>query len=116
MHLQQRPLRPAPPQHPILPTIHLPLRHQRCHRSHDRQARWYGRSFEVLAFPRGIFGEGGDGDVEAREAGQAAKDEEGEEERVDGGAQAEGEGADGGGDAEGDLGAGVKGSVEAGVW
>lgn len=104
MHLQHRPLRPASPQHPILPAIHLSLAHERRHRSHDREAGRYRRSFEVLAFSRGVFGHGGDGDVEAREAGEAAEDEEGEEERVEGGAQAEGEGADGGGDAEGDLG------------
>jgi len=116
MHLHHRPLRPAPPNHPILPAIHLPLPHQRRHRSNDRQACRYGCSFEVLAFPGGVFGEGGDGDVEAREAGEAAEDEEGEEERVDGGAQAEGEGADGGGDAEGDLWVGRRELVDARVW
>ncbi|KAL8954294.1 MAG: hypothetical protein Q9193_007297, partial [Seirophora villosa] len=46
---------------------------------------------------------GGDGDVEAGEAGEAAEDEEGEEEGVERGAQAEREGCGGGGDAEGDL-------------
>ena len=60
-------------------------------------------ALEVFGLAGCVFGEGGDGDVEAGKAGQAAEDEEGEEEGVDGGAEAEGEGADGGGDAEGDL-------------
>lgn len=59
---------------------------------------------KILAFPGGVFRDGGNGDVEARKAGEAAEDEEGKEERVERGAQTEGEGADGGGDAEGDLG------------
>lgn len=66
-------------------------------RSRDR------RALEVLALARRVLGQHGDGHVEAREAGQAAEDEEGEEDVVEGGADAEGEGGAGGGDAEGDL-------------
>ena len=66
-------------------------------RARDREA------FKVFRFPRAVLWEGGDGDVEAREAGEAAEDEEGEGKGVERGAEAEGEGGDGGGDAEGDL-------------
>jgi hypothetical protein len=45
----------------------------------------------------------GDGDVEAREAGEAAEHEEGQDEGVGRGVEAEGEGRGGGGEAEGDL-------------
>lgn len=45
----------------------------------------------------------GRGHVEAGQAGYARADEEGEDERVQGGAEAEGEGTERGGGAEGDL-------------
>jgi hypothetical protein len=78
--------------HPVRHDLDYPERHG------DRGA------FEELGFARRVLGDQGCGDVEAREAGQTAQHEEGEEEVVEGGAQAEREGCRGGGDAEGDLG------------
>lgn len=62
-----------------------------------------GGALEVLGLARGVLGDDGGGDVEAGEAGEAAQDEEGEAEVVEGRAQANGKGYYGGGEAEGDL-------------
>lgn len=102
MHLHPRHL-PQPPNHPPLSRNRKFHTHARRHRGHDAQTRRDGQALEVFGFAGCVFGEGGDGDVEAGEACETAEDEEGEEEGVEGGAEAEGEGAGGGGDAEGDL-------------
>lgn len=91
------------PHDPFPPTDHAPAADAPGHSPDYAQARGYGRAFKVLRFPRGVLGQRGDGDVEAREAGEAAEDEEGQEEGVEWGAKAEGKGARGGGDTEGDL-------------
>lgn len=92
---QQRPQR----QLPMHPPLTNPVRHQ----PHNRQRRRDRRALKVGRLARRILGHVGDGDVEAREAGQAAQHEEGEDEVVGGGAEADCEGGGGGGDAEGDL-------------
>lgn len=92
---QQRTQRQLP-MHPALgyPVGHQPRNRQR---SRDRRALKVGR------FASRVFGDVGDGDVEAREAGQTAENEECEDEVVGGGAEADCEGGGGGGDAEGYL-------------
>lgn len=107
MHLQRSPLSPHAPHHAPLSRNRRPHTHAHGHSGHDAQARGDREAFKVFGFARCVFGEGGDGDVEAGEAGEPAEDEEGEEEGVEGGAEAEGEGAGGGGDAKGDLGWGL---------
>jgi hypothetical protein len=82
------------------PALIHPVRHD----LHVDQRHGDGCAFEVLGFAGRVFGNHGDGDVEARETGEAAEDEEGEQDVVDGGAEAEGEGCGGGADTEGDLG------------
>lgn len=90
---------PDPPYHPIT-SLHVPLTHAPCHSGHYAQARRYGRSLKVLAFSGSVFRKRGHGDVEAGEAREAAEDEEGQEERIERGAEAEREGGGGGGDTE----------------
>lgn len=60
-------------------------------------------ALEVLGLARLVLGEHGDGDVEASQTGEAAEGVEGQDERVERGAEADGEGEDGGGSAEGYL-------------
>lgn len=64
-----------------------------------------GRALKVGGLTRGVLGDVAavGGDVEAREAGQAAEDEEGEANVVERGAHADGEGDDCGGETEGNL-------------
>lgn len=66
----------------------------------DAERRGDGRALEELALAGGVLGERRHGDVEAREAREAAEHEEGQAEGVDDGAQADGEGHHRGGDAE----------------
>lgn len=56
------------------PALLDPIRHRR----HDGQRRRDGRSLEILRLSCRIFGQGGDGDVEASQPRQAAQDEEGQ--------------------------------------
>lgn len=88
---QQRdrmPLPPGPitpntkrqPVHALNPAARDPVRHH----GGDGQRGGDRGALEVLALPRRVLGEGGDGDVEARETAQTAEHEEGEQERVDG--------------------------------
>lgn len=93
---------PDPANHPV-PPLYISLTQTPRHSSHDAQATRDGGPLKVFALPRGVFGEGGNSDVEASKAGEAAEDEEREEEGVKWGAEAEGEGGGGRGDAEGDL-------------
>lgn len=76
------------------PVGHESVEAERCG---DRSA------LEVLRLARGVLGDDGGGDVEAREAGEAAEHEEGEADVVERCAQADGEGDDGWGEAEGYL-------------
>lgn len=76
-----------------------PVGHERV----KTQRRGDGCSLEVAGFARGVLGDVGGGDVEAREAGETAEDEEGKANVVERGADADGEGDDGGSEAEGDL-------------
>jgi len=93
------------PYHPTRYIIQHPsLTHTNRHPKRYRKRRGDGSSFEVLRFPRSVFGEGGYGDVKAGEAGEATEDEEGEDEGIKRSAEAERESQGGGGDAEGDLG------------
>jgi hypothetical protein len=69
-----------------------PFANPKRHGANLCQGHGDGRAFEVIALPGLVFGDHGDGDVEAREAGQAAEHEESEEQVVDGCAEAEGEG------------------------
>lgn len=62
-----------------------------------------GETFEIFRFSGGVVGDGAGGYVEAGETEEAGEGEDGEEELVEGGAEAEGEGYGCGGDAEGDL-------------
>jgi hypothetical protein len=100
MELKRGPLEPQA-QRDLLerPALVHPVRHDLDYpeRHGDRGA------LEELGFAGCVLGDEGGGDVEAREAREAAEHEEGEEEVVDGGAETEGEGCRGGGDAEGDL-------------
>lgn len=59
-------------------------------------------ALEILALSGCILGHHGDGDIESGEAREAAEDEEGEQEVVDGGAHAEAESGGGWGHAKGD--------------
>ena len=79
---------------------HPPATHTPRHARHDQQRGGYGRALEVLGLAGRVLGQRRHGNVEAREARQAAEDEEGEEQRVEWGAEAEGEGGAGGRDAE----------------
>lgn len=80
-----------------------PLSHPVRHQPDNRQGGRDRRALEVLGLASRVFGDVGDGDVEAREAREAAEHEEGEDEVVEGGAEADCEGGGGGGDAEGYL-------------
>lgn len=55
------------------PTLRDPISHQ----SRNRQRSRDGGAFEVLAFARCVFGDIGNGDIEACQAGETAEDEEG---------------------------------------
>ena len=83
--------------------MHPPLAHPVRHQSRNRQGRRDRRALEILRFASCVLGHVGDGDVEACQAREAAEDEEGEDEVVEGGAEADCEGGGGGGDAEGYL-------------
>jgi hypothetical protein len=79
------------------------LGHPESHDRHEDQRHGDRYAFEVLRLPGRILGHHGDGYVEARETGQAAEDEEGKQEVIEGRAQTEAEGGGSGSDAEGDL-------------
>lgn len=83
--------------------MHPPLAHPVRHQPRNRQGRRDRRALEILRFASRVFWDVGDGDVEACQASKAAEDEEGEDEVVEGGAEADCEGGGGGGDAEGYL-------------
>ena len=83
--------------------MHPPLSHPVRHQPRDRQGRRDRRALEVLRFASRVLGHVGDGDVEACQAREAAEHEEGEDEVVERGAEADCEGGGGGGDAEGYL-------------
>lgn len=76
-----------------------PVRHQRV----DAQGRGDGRALEVLGLAVVVLGQVDRRHVEARQAGQAAQDEEGEAHVVQRRAHADREGNYCRGDAEGDL-------------
>ena len=91
------------PQHPFLATDHPPLADGPRHGTHHAQTRRDGRALEIPGFPRRVFGQAGHGDVEAREAREAAQDKKGEEEAVERRAEAEGKGCGCRGYAKGNL-------------
>ncbi len=91
------------PQHPFLATDHPPLTDGPRHGTHHAQTRRDGRALEIPGFPRRVFGQAGHGDVEAREAREAAQDEEGEEEAVERRAEAQSKGSGRRGYAKGNL-------------
>jgi hypothetical protein len=100
MHLEDSSSAPNAKRHiGVRPAVARPPGHGAS--QHERSGD--GCTFKVLRFPGCVFGYHGDGYVEARETGEAAEDEEGEEEVVERGAHAEGEGGCGGRDAEGYL-------------
>jgi hypothetical protein len=76
--------------HPKRYLRHCPaLVHPEGHDLHVDERHGDGRAFEVVALASRVFWNHGDGHVEARESGEAAQDEEGEEQMVDRGAEAE---------------------------
>lgn len=62
-----------------------------------------GESFEVLVLARVVLGHGGDGGVETGETGDAGANEDGEEDGVGGGTEADAERGHGGRHTERDL-------------
>jgi hypothetical protein len=72
------------------------------HEGLDQERARDGRALEVAALAGVVLGQVLDGDVEAREPGQAAAEEEAEAEAVDKGVEAEHKGGHGGRDAEAD--------------
>ena len=87
-------------EHPCLRTLHPAQIDQGGHARHDAERGWDGEAFKVFALARRVLGEARHGNVEARQAGEPAEDEEGEEESVERGSKAEGECCCGGCDAE----------------
>lgn len=82
---KHRSLRPDSQWHVLQdPAVVKPVRHDgvECQRGRD------GCSLKVFALAGGILGEHGDGDVEAREASQAAKDKEGQGQGIEDGTHA----------------------------
>ena len=73
-----------------------PVGHERS----DAHCRRDGRALKVFGLAGGVFWQGGDSHIEAGKAGEAAEDEEGEEELVQRRAESDGKGGDGGRDAE----------------
>ena len=92
------------------PALGHPVGHEgvQSQRGRDRGA------FEVLALTGGIFGERGNGHVEAGEAGEAGEDKKTEAEGVDGRAETEGCGHRGWGETERYLQDGVSFGVSGG--
>lgn len=80
MHLPQL-SDPNDPQRNIRQRPAVP--HPHGHPGGDAQRSGDWGALEVARLARRVLGQGGDGDVEAREARQAAEDEEGEEESVE---------------------------------
>lgn len=70
------------------------------HHADEGEAGRDRRALEVVRLARGVLGQLRDRHVEAREPGEAAEDEDGEEDVVGRRAKAEGEGGGGGGHAE----------------
>jgi hypothetical protein len=82
------------------------LVHPESHDLHIDQGHGNRCAFEVLGFAGCVLGDHGDGDVEACETGEAAENEEAEQDVIEGCAKTEGEGGGGRTNAEGDLEAG----------
>jgi len=78
-------------------------RHPPGHQSVQGERGGDGRALKVGGLARGVFGYRGRGHVESCEAGQAAEDEKGETQVVEGGTDADCEGGSGGSDTEGNL-------------
>lgn len=77
--------------------------HAHSHQGDENEGRGNGEAFKVLRFARRVFGDKRDCRVEAGETGDAGANEEGEEERVEGCAEAEGKGEEGWRNSERDL-------------
>lgn len=73
------------------------------HEGVEAERRGDGRALEVARLAGGVLGDVGRGDVEPREAREAAEHEGGQAGVVEGGAEADAEGYAGWGEAEGDL-------------
>lgn len=73
------------------------------HESIQSERGGYGRTLEVLGLTGGVLGDVVRRDVEAREAGQTAEDEESETQVVERGTHTNGEGHDCGSKAKGNL-------------
>lgn len=94
---------PYPSHHPISAPNKIPLTQAPRHGAYDAQTRGYGCSFKVFRFSRRILGQGRNCDIEASETRETAEDEEGKEEGIEWGAEAEGEGGDSRSNTEGYL-------------
>jgi hypothetical protein len=81
------------------PSLVNPVCHDRIH----AQRGGNGRSLEVFRLASRIFGQRGDGDVEAGQARKTAEDEERKQEVIGRGTDANRESTDSGRNAEGDL-------------
>lgn len=98
MHLHRAPRKPRPQRNIVQrPPVPQPVHHD----ADEPEGRRDRGAFEVLGFPRLVFGQHGDGDVEACQTCEAAEHEEREQDVVGGGAETETEGGGGGGEAEG---------------
>lgn len=87
------------------PILADPVGHERV----EAQARGDGRALKVGRLAGLVLGNDGGRHVEAGETGEAAEDEEGEQNVVDGGADTDREGNGGGGDTKGDeVGEGIE--------
>ncbi len=74
MHLQRTPRKPDTPRQSVVhPPLGKPPRHERV----EAERRRDGRALEVARLAGAVLGDAGRRDVEARQAGQAAEDEEG---------------------------------------
>lgn len=91
----------------VSPALGHPVGHKRG----NRQSGGDRSTLKVFRLSSLVLGQNSHGNVEASQAGQAAEDEEGQEEVVERGANTHGERGGGGGEAEGDLRMRVKRSV-----
>jgi hypothetical protein len=83
--------------------VNPPVRHPPRHDGVETKCRGDGCSLEVGGFAGGVLGYARGGDIEARQTGKAAEDEERKAEVVEQGAEADGERHSSGGHAEGYL-------------
>ena len=79
------------------------LRNPICHRENKCEGGRDRGSFEVLRLAGCVFGQNGHCDVEAREAGETAKDEEGQQKMINRRPYTHREGSSCRGNAEGNL-------------